>query len=562
MTDTSASIALATSTRRAAAPDTPVRRRVDRTVAGLIIVMTVARIAYVIMADPVNLTFRSTDDAYYYFNVARHIVAGDGMTFDGINTTNGFHPLWMLMLLPVFAIISEPTAALRAVFVMVTGIAALNLWVAYRCVVHWAGRGAGLFGVCLLFAPFFLNAMVNGLETGLLILALFILIRAEQRWSLLSVDAPLPANVLLGVLLAFVFLSRLDGVFVVLAVMTAIAWIALPHRSGGSWGTVVGKLVSVGLPALVLVAPYLLFNMLRFGHLVPISGALKSSFPQVSFAGMRLSHLSTRLALMQIAMSTAAITICLLARRTTRRPDRVTDRVPAILWVLYGAGLLHLVNTLLFMNWAVHWWHFASYVPATIILTAMAFDAWVRRLGNGRVWTTTGVVLAAAASAAMLRADTVRRGDHHKPWYHAALWANAHLPPSAVLAMTDCGLFGYFCRRPTVNLDGVINGYEYQRALRDHRLRAYLKKCNVTHIADYEVHYGEGPYRIRLPARLYRRPGGLILATPQAETYHSDPYGNAFDRDDAIHFAIWPIDRLTIIDAEPAGGKSVLGEGT
>ncbi len=44
----------------------------------------------------------STDDAFYYFKVAMNVTSGHGVTFDGINPTNGFHPLWMLVCISVF----------------------------------------------------------------------------------------------------------------------------------------------------------------------------------------------------------------------------------------------------------------------------------------------------------------------------------------------------------------------------------------------------------------------------------------------------------------------------
>lgn len=520
-------------------------RAVDQIVLTLIIVAAVARAAFVIIADPVDLTFRSTDDSYYYYNVARHIVAGDGVTFDGINTTNGFHPLWMLMLLPVFAVISDPTVALRAAFVLVTVIAALGFVAAYRCIGHWANRSAAILGLLVMSAPFFLNPMINGLETGLLILAIFALIRADQRWSLLSARSSPGANALLGLLLALVFLSRLDGVFIVLATFAAIVLTWLRQVDRPSATTLVRKLFVTGGVALVLVAPYLVWNILRFGHMVPISGALKSSFPDVSFSAHRLEHLSTRLGLMQIALSTIAILICIVipaAKTNTERPGR---RVPAILWALYFAALAHLANSLLFMNWAVHWWHYASYAPMTIILVAMAFDRISTRLSLPAVVSACCVGLVGMGSTAALYWDARSRGDHHQPWIEAAYWANAHLPPEAVVGMTDCGLFGYFCDRPTVNLDGVINGYEYQAALRDGKLAEYLGQCKVTHIADYEVRYNDDRYRIRLPARLHRTAGGAIFASRGAEIYTSDAYDHAMERG-GIHFAIWPLDRLRI----------------
>ncbi len=44
------------------------------------------------------------DDAYFYFRIARNIVAGSGITFDGISATNGFHPGWMAVLVSSLAV--------------------------------------------------------------------------------------------------------------------------------------------------------------------------------------------------------------------------------------------------------------------------------------------------------------------------------------------------------------------------------------------------------------------------------------------------------------------------
>ena len=44
------------------------------------------------------------DDAYYYFKVAQNISEGHGSTMDGINLANGYHPLWMLICIPIFSL--------------------------------------------------------------------------------------------------------------------------------------------------------------------------------------------------------------------------------------------------------------------------------------------------------------------------------------------------------------------------------------------------------------------------------------------------------------------------
>ncbi|MEJ7652805.1 MAG: hypothetical protein WKH64_05415 [Chloroflexia bacterium] len=40
------------------------------------------------------------DDSYYYFEIARNL--GVRSTFDGVGQTNGYHPLWLLVITPIW----------------------------------------------------------------------------------------------------------------------------------------------------------------------------------------------------------------------------------------------------------------------------------------------------------------------------------------------------------------------------------------------------------------------------------------------------------------------------
>ncbi len=47
------------------------------------------------------------DDSYYYFKIADNIAHGLGSSFDGISPTNGYHPLWLAVLIPVFGFVNQ-----------------------------------------------------------------------------------------------------------------------------------------------------------------------------------------------------------------------------------------------------------------------------------------------------------------------------------------------------------------------------------------------------------------------------------------------------------------------
>src|SRR6185437_1388760 len=85
------------------------------TITGTVLSLTNAR----------SLGVLAADDSFYYYRTAQHIVAGDGSTFDGINFTNGYHPLWMTLLLPIFKFAGgNSELALRLVYALLSVILA------------------------------------------------------------------------------------------------------------------------------------------------------------------------------------------------------------------------------------------------------------------------------------------------------------------------------------------------------------------------------------------------------------------------------------------------------
>jgi hypothetical protein len=529
-----------------------------RYIALVIGVAVLARIAWLTTATELDLAQRISDDAYYYFQVARNVTHGLGWTFDGQNPTNGFHPLWMAMLLPVYAVAGhDPLLALRAVSMGVTllaGLVGLAGWAATRSL---AGPRAALTAVLLMANPFALAPLLNGLETGVMSLLLFALAWLALRHDLLALDAGWRRDAALGTLLGATLLARLDTVFLAPALMVVIG--ARAARPGGlpvAWGPAARKLAVAALACAVVVAPYLAWNHARFEHLVPISGALKSTFPSVSFTVQRLRSFHALYGAAQLAVAgTLLLAWAVATRNGARRGARTSPAALAVCGLLFGANVLHFAYTMLFVSWGANWWHFASYVPTTICAVALAL-AWLdERTGRRAAWLVTVVAVTLAAHAAADRLDRRRRGEVRAHWYEAMAWARRELPRNAVVAMTDCGFFGYSCGHPTVNLDGVINGYAYQAALRDHRLSAYLEANGVTHVGSHLTRYVDGAMRIRLPALLHRGAGGAIVATPQAEVYRSAPFAEraAGGVGGPVQFVIWDLRRVEVIDDAGAG---------
>ena len=71
--------------------------------------------AYVLFLSDSVLVSTFRDDAFYYFQIARNLGDGNGFTFDGVHQTNGFHPLWLFLITPIFSVFDGDIAPLRAV---------------------------------------------------------------------------------------------------------------------------------------------------------------------------------------------------------------------------------------------------------------------------------------------------------------------------------------------------------------------------------------------------------------------------------------------------------------
>lgn len=175
---------------------------------------------YAALSDAQNLSWNwfTRDDAYYYFKVAQNISEGRGSTFDGINQTNGYHPLWMLVCIPIFALARfDLILPLRVLLLVMSGLSVATAILLYRLVgrifMPAIGAIAALFWV---FSHDVLTTLYqNGLESGIaaffIVLLVYKLYDLEISWRTRGVSRR--QIIILAVLAVLVMFSRLDLVF-------------------------------------------------------------------------------------------------------------------------------------------------------------------------------------------------------------------------------------------------------------------------------------------------------------------------------------------------------------
>src|SRR5579862_331595 len=83
-------------------------RQADRWIASALATYSLGIVCALLTAR-VSVTL---EDGYYYFKIAQNLASGAGSTFDGLHPTNGYHPLWLLCLVPIFWLKTSPETAL------------------------------------------------------------------------------------------------------------------------------------------------------------------------------------------------------------------------------------------------------------------------------------------------------------------------------------------------------------------------------------------------------------------------------------------------------------------
>ncbi|HNN13240.1 MAG TPA: hypothetical protein PKL78_06750 [Anaerolineales bacterium] len=163
----------------------------------------------------------SRDDAYYYFKVAQNISEGHGSTFDGINVTNGYHPLWMLICIPIFALARyDVILPLRLLLMVIAGIQAVTSILIYRLLKqHLSIAVAILAAVFWSFNTFIHDTVYRlGLETPIAALSIVVLFHFLSKIGTETQDLSLKKISQVALLSALVMFSRLDLVFLAIII--------------------------------------------------------------------------------------------------------------------------------------------------------------------------------------------------------------------------------------------------------------------------------------------------------------------------------------------------------
>ena len=175
-----------------------------------------------VSVTPANslMNWYNSDDAFFYYKVAQNVLAGHGFTFDQINLSNGFHPLWMLVCLGVFWLSRFDLLLPLRVLVLVSGLfnvaTSLLLFRFLKRHLHLAAAFLGAL-IWAIYPGIYNVSTILGMESSVNVFFIVLLLSNAVRYLNREEQEPHRSRdlILLGVIGGLTILARLDNLFVV-----------------------------------------------------------------------------------------------------------------------------------------------------------------------------------------------------------------------------------------------------------------------------------------------------------------------------------------------------------
>ncbi len=454
-----------------------------------------------------------SDDAYYYFSIAKNLVNRGMLSADGITLTNGFHPLWLFVITPVFFFFQKhPWFSIHLVITVSAVFDTLAAFLIYKTLERLGKEKTGLWAAAFyLVNPWGLLHTMNGLETAqnnfFLAVMVYLSVRANTEW--------LKSNWFsFGAVCGLALLSRTDNIFVVVVLLGYLLW---REKS-------LDSLIKPAAVSLAVVLPWLVFNHAAFGTVVQTSGTAYPWMYHQAYLSKFKTYFSPELIPYLLKNSfvgvsdnahhygdwtiTSVVAIALLFR-LRKWPVKYRP----LLWTLLGSGIFIFFH--LFIRWSVRPWYPQSVFILTLPVVALVVGKFHRYLVAIAAvfvlsicgWAVSDVkFLVAERSKVMLEL------------------INTKIPPGHRVGAFNSGYVQYLTDKRVVNLDGLVNNeildyYKKRKGLE------YLRKRDIRWLVDQ-------PFYIRMAFGKYFGPEAkgafeLVATVSQIEYFKNDVFAIA-----------------------------------
>jgi hypothetical protein len=442
------------------------------------------------------------DDAYLSLSLARNIAQGHGPQYAG-QYTNGFQPLYVWLMVPVYWIAGQDNVApVHLALLLMCLFDTLTLFLLFRLVRRLCTFSFTPVLTALLWIlhPRIIGVATNGLETAL---ACFFVTWALSYFQNHFAKADHPPTVKecvgLGGLLGLGMLARIDSILLAVVVTVALLWIHRPARRKA-----LDFALLVNASTFLTYLPWLVYSFAYTGDFYPVSGSavrlmtLSRVDSTTTFASLYGTMAQTALRAVAAPNATlvywlAVLLALVLAFR--HRLAKPCDGQTTILAVGWGYAAM-LMCAYVFYIFGPHYFdRYLHPVRIPLLLTlALLIDASFLLLRRPSIRAGAAIVFAGMAIVppcgdAYFKDLLFGKPNQNLGYMNLGLWARSTFPAGTVIGGSQTGAVGYFADNlKVVNLDGVVNKRCYESLVRRENLQ-YVREEGVRYLFGWKVNF-------------------------------------------------------------------------
>lgn len=468
-------------------------------IGGGIVFGVLFRLFPLLAGDKAVRQFFITEDSYLMLTVARNLAIGNGLSVsDGTIATNGVQPLTTLIYaLPYAFNGGDKTASLYVIILFMFAFSLFGLW----AVRQFAGEvlqtvtenpvWAWFVAVMWFASPLLLLHSMNGLETGLYMAVVALLVTVFGRIAARNEPYTCRDQLILGLLCGLAFWVRNDAVYLIAAIFaTRFVSASLSPTIGLRRAFFEAWLP--GILSILIAAPWLLHNKILFGSFVPISGAAQSLgadfgqnlwllpsklfedvFPMLPIP----AALETNPAV--IAITSVSVLFIVIAFLWMILRERHPFRDAILAYAVFGLMMSYYYGTLF---GAPHFLSRYTSPLAVFLLTAATYVG--LRLFRQAPRLFSGLAFASLLLSMALTARLALPGQHVHEHFQVVDWVEANVPEDTWVGAVQTGTVGYWHDK-TINLDGKVNPIALHELERTGDIRSYVVDGPVQYLADW-----------------------------------------------------------------------------
>lgn len=416
------------------------------------------------------------DDSFFYIKTAYNFSTGFGSTFDRVDMTNGYHPLWFLLLSLYFFALNfilnfTPELYYRYTVILILFINLFTIYILYLFFRNTGKRDSAR--QILLFVPLFLTFVTIrdfGMETHLLclIIALYLLAKSGE------VSSGNNNFVYKGILLALIFLTRIDYLFTVIPVLiiTDLIVTSPQYRK---------KYLYVSLLSLLIVTSlYFSSNWIFFNEILPVTAKVKSTFPETLLFHNIGKLLEPGAFTNQFVKTiyTLGVIVLFLMLTFKKKFKNTFTKTDYFMFGVCCACFVYLLLNILINKHALKEWYVAFPAFASSLLLVRII------LLFPKVYIFS-LSLFISMFIFMFYVTRIENPKWNSAYYYSKEINKNTSYDDRIFMIDLSGIIGFFSERKIINGDGLINSYEYQEYLSSNNLTKYFTDRKIDYYSTY-----------------------------------------------------------------------------